>query len=39
MPMMADSFREVINEAAGVKEVMENVLILSEGGVITFFVG
>lgn len=39
LTMMADSFRIIINEGAGIKDVMENVLILSGGGVITFIAG
>jgi hypothetical protein len=37
--MMADSFRSIINEGAGLKDVMENILILGIGGVLTFIAG
>lgn len=39
LTMMADSFRSIMNEGAGLKDVMDNILILGVGGVITFFVG
>jgi ABC-type multidrug transport system permease subunit len=39
LTMMADSFREIINEAAGVKDVLENVVTLSVGGAVTFIIG
>lgn len=39
LTMMADSFRSIINEGAGMKDVMENILILGIGGVVTFFAG
>lgn len=39
LTMMADSFRSIINEAAGVSDVMSNVLTLSLGGILTFIIG
>lgn len=39
LTMMADSFRSIMNEGAGLKDVMENILILGIGGVLTFAAG
>lgn len=39
LTMMADSFRNIINEGAGLMDEMENILILGIGGLITFFAG
>lgn len=39
LTMMADSFRSIINEGAGLKDVMENILFLGGGGIITFMAG
>ena len=39
LTMMADSFRSIMNEGAGLTDVMENILILGIGGAITFFAG
>ena len=39
LTIMTDSFRTIINEGAGLTEVMSNILILSGGGVITFVIG
>ena len=39
LTMMADSFRSIINEGAGMKDVMDNILFLGTGGILTFFAG
>ena len=39
LTMMADSFREIINEGAGIKDVIQNVFTLGIGGIVTFMVG
>jgi len=39
LTMMADSFRSIINEGAGLADVLENIFILGIGGVLTFAAG
>jgi ABC-type multidrug transport system permease subunit len=39
LTMMADSFRSIINEGAMLSDVMENLIILGVGGVVTFIAG
>jgi ABC-type multidrug transport system permease subunit len=39
LTMMADSFRSIFNEGAGLQEVLDDILILGIGGTITLFAG